>query len=38
MVGAISLARAIPDAKRSNAVLKRSRDALTHRLRIIEKD
>jgi TetR/AcrR family transcriptional repressor of nem operon len=38
MVGAISLARAIPDAKRSNAVLKRSRDALKHRLGIVEKD
>ena len=34
MVGAISLARAIADARRSNAVLKHSRDALKQRLRI----
>ncbi|MGO8920671.1 MAG: TetR/AcrR family transcriptional regulator [Stellaceae bacterium] len=38
MVGAISLARAIPDPRRSNAVLKRSRDLLKARLGIAAKD
>jgi TetR/AcrR family transcriptional repressor of nem operon len=34
MVGALSLARAIPDEHRSNAVLRHSRGALKHRLGI----
>ena len=38
MVVAISMARAIPDPKRSNAVLKRSRAALKVRLGVAEKD
>jgi TetR/AcrR family transcriptional regulator, transcriptional repressor for nem operon len=36
MVGAISLARAIPEPRRANAVLKHSRDALKRRLGIAE--
>jgi TetR/AcrR family transcriptional regulator, transcriptional repressor for nem operon len=35
MVGALSLARAISDPRRSNEVLKQSRDALKHRLGIV---
>jgi TetR/AcrR family transcriptional regulator, transcriptional repressor for nem operon len=37
MVGAISLARGIPDLRRSNALLKRSRELLKARLGVTEK-